>query len=320
MADIVAPRIWVPKQTVNGQALTYSDLFSFKSPDKSLALLRDTLNRGYIDYVRDRLTRTIGDEDSTLKARSAQMLDQLLHLPVRSRFSEKPEGKFPVIVYHHGYDGWGHENFLFAEYITSKGFVVVGTNYEWPDHEGSWEKGNSDIAHILTFAKHLPYVDSARIFALGHSWGAQALLYYDNTPTQPFQATVALHTTMEGPFKLDTITKWWSAVSKIMLDSTRKTSPTFLFAPEKPSNDYLIFRKSKSADYHYINVLNPIAHDGFISVDNMRYFLREHYQPKEDSILQKQFESYQEICKAIHEQLETNDINWSNYHRLVRVK
>ncbi|HEY0742312.1 MAG TPA: hypothetical protein VGD40_12650 [Chryseosolibacter sp.] len=105
-----------------------------------------------------------------------------------------------------------------------------------------------------------------------------------------------------------------------MLDSTRKTSPTLILAPEKPSNDFLIFRKSKSADYHYVSVLNPIAHDGFISVDNLRYFIRENYKPKEDSILQQQFVTYQELCRMMHEQFATGEIDWDGYKRLVNVK
>ncbi len=313
-------RIWVPVKATNGESLRYGDLFSFKNLDSHLIALRDTLNKGYTDYVMHRLTRTIGDEDSTLKAKSAQMFDELMQSPIRSRYADIPEGKFPVIVYHHGYGGWGHENFLFAEHMAANGFIVIGANYEWPKYEGGWDKGNADMEHILKFAKTLSFADSTQIFGVGHSWGAQSLLYYDNAPKHPFQKIISLHTTMEGPFPMDTITKWWSTVAKVMLDSTRRTSPTLIFAPEKPSNDFLIFRKSKNADYHYVNVLNPIAHDGFISVDNLRYFVRGNYQPKEDSILEQQFLSYQEICKAIHEQLATSEIDWDGYTRLIKVE
>lgn len=312
-------KIWFPAQKFSDSPLTYGDLFSFGTRDEPLHALRDTLNAKYTAYVRERLARTIGDEDSTLRTRAAAMFNKLSGMAIQSRVAQKPKGKFPVIVYHHGYDGWGHENFLFAEYMAANGFVVIGTNYEWPNYEGSWEKGNADIAYILRFAKSLPFADSTQVFGIGHSWGAQALLYYDNNPAQPFKATVALHTTMEGPFPMDTITKWWSTVSKVMLDSTRKTSPTLLFAPEKPSNNYLIFRKSKSADYQYINVRTPIAHDGFIALDNMRYFLRENYQAKEDTILQNQFLTYQEICKGIHAHFSRKPLRWTQYTRLTKV-
>jgi pimeloyl-ACP methyl ester carboxylesterase len=314
-------RIWVPMEKgTSDSTLVLRDLFSFHSKQPELAALADSLNHENLEYVRSHLTRTIGEDDSTLKEKNSKMFEKLMRLSIRSQFTEKPKGKFPVILYHHGYDGWSHENFLFAEYMASHGFIVVGTNYEWPNHQGSWDKGNADISYMNNFIKHLPYADSTRVFAVGHSWGAQALLYYDNKPPQPFQTTISLHTTMEFPPKLDTITKYWPRVSQIMLDSTRKTSPTFFFAPEKPSNNYLIFRKSKSADYHYINALTPIAHDGFISLDNMRYFIKEFYRPKEDSVLQKQFQCYQEICRAIHEQLATNRIDWSQHQRLVKVE
>ncbi|HEY0742311.1 MAG TPA: hypothetical protein VGD40_12645 [Chryseosolibacter sp.] len=193
-------KIWVPVRTTSEKSLTYSDLFKFEDLDPKLIPLYDTLNKGYIGYVRHRLTKTIGDEDSTLKSKSEQMFDQLSRLTIRSRYTEKPEGKFPVIVYHHGYGGWSHENFLFAEYMAANGFVVIGTNYEWPNHEGGWDEGKSDLKYILNFAKHLPYADSTQVFAVGHSWGAQSVLYYDSAPAQPFQSTIALHTTMRDRF------------------------------------------------------------------------------------------------------------------------
>jgi pimeloyl-ACP methyl ester carboxylesterase len=316
-------RIWFPDELhASSENLTLTDLFSFTVDTKNLEPLRDSLRVSYERYVGYSLSKTLGRDDSTLAGKRQSLVKAVMNMNILSkqRSGRYPGGVFPVVVYHHGYGGWSHDNFLFAEYMASHGFVVVCSNYEWPNYDKGFDDGNKDIEFIQAFSKTLPFVDSTRIFAVGHSWGAQSFLYYDNKPRHPFSSTVSLHTTMEHFPELDSIKKYWKSVSRVLLDSTRKTSPTFVFAPQKPSNNYLIFRQSKQADYTYINVKNPISHDGFISLDNMRCFLRSNYVAKEDSMLRLQFSSYQEICAAIREQLSAKQIDWPSHQRLELVK
>jgi dienelactone hydrolase len=91
-----------------------------------------------------------------------------------------------------------------CEYLASHGYVVmtsafqsadgqhVSNNYNGP--ETSW----SDLAFLLKHAQSLPFVDSSKAGAIGHSMGAQYLLeWLGQQPSPALNAVVSLDTTFE---------------------------------------------------------------------------------------------------------------------------
>ena len=90
-------------------------------------------------------------------------------------------GKFPLIVAHPGLGGTFEDNSVFYEYMASHGYVVIVSavpvggrfflNIDW-----DLDRSIKDMDFLIRYAKSRPGFDLGAIGAIGHSYGAQAVL------------------------------------------------------------------------------------------------------------------------------------------------
>jgi pimeloyl-ACP methyl ester carboxylesterase len=314
-------KIWYPAKNNRYSKLTFKEYFK-PCTDSSLFGLSQSLNLNYLENLMEYgILRNIGRGDKPIRTakEDSMYFDLLQKKTMAAHQVNRAEGKFPVVIYHHGYEGWSYDNFLLLEYLASYGYLVIASNFEWPGVNNEFYQGNHDIDFLLDFASTLNSSDTSRIYAIGHSWGAQSFLYYDKLDHKPFKAIFSLHTTLEHS-KIEDIPTSWPEVYMAITDSTRAFTSTYVFAPEKPSNDFWVFRKSTSENFTYINALQPITHEGFISLENFRYFLKNVYKFSDDSLLVKQFETYQEINRYILHKLSDTPVGEAAYSRIFEVK
>ena len=114
------------------------------------------------------------------------------------------KGKFPIILYHAGAAGSLEENSVMCEYLASHGYVVITSAFQSADGQhvsnnyGGPETSWSDLAFLLKHAHSLPFVDTSKAGAIGHSMGAQYLLeWLGQQPSPTLSAVISLDTTLE---------------------------------------------------------------------------------------------------------------------------
>src|SRR5262249_13826574 len=112
------------------------------------------------------------------------------------------EGRFPVVIYHPGLSGTHEDNSVLFEYLASHGYVVLSSAYPDPsaygigitsDLQGSF----SDLEFRARYAHELTLAGADRPAAMGHSWGAIAVLHWAALPESPLSAFVALDSGFE---------------------------------------------------------------------------------------------------------------------------
>ena len=237
--------------------------------------------------------------------------------------------KFPCIFYHHGAQSTPFDNNVFCEYMASHGFVVVSSNYNLPSASGSHEltvstderfDNNSDMEFVLKLTKLMPNVDSSKIIAVGHSWGAQTEIRFDNLPFQKsFKKIISLHTTIEDK-PLDLAKEYWPEFNYIYENKCEhSTTPVIFFAPfqiaqrfytdkitgkeklfriDTMAPKYTPFKFNTTTPYTFITVKHNVSHDGFISLGNLRFpYCKRYNLADSDNILSQQF-YYEQIIEV----------------------
>ncbi|TFW15878.1 dienelactone hydrolase [Massilia arenosa] len=151
----------------------------------------------YADYVRTQATdedfsvtgkAANGFVDTQLKAASATIGANAAHAAFGQRMWAERDaaprsGKYPVVLYAAGVGGVAHEAADIAEYLASRGYVVIasrslGTRAALmnADAEGL-ESQAGDIEYLLSYATTLPQADMAHVAAIGWSWGGLANVF-----------------------------------------------------------------------------------------------------------------------------------------------
>ena len=142
-----------------------------------------------------------GFEKLTEEERAAW--DGLLATPVFATLNvPAAAGKFPVVIYHPGLGGTFDDNAVACEYLASHGYVVLSSAYQAADSSilninGDLDTSFDDLSFLLRYAATLPFADISKVAAMGHSYGAQAMLGWRAQPNSPLDAVVFLDSTVE---------------------------------------------------------------------------------------------------------------------------
>ena len=111
-------------------------------------------------------------------------------------------GKFPLIVAHPGLGGTFEDNATFYEYMASHGYVVIVAAYQsenaaYLNIDWDLDRSIKDMEFLVRYAKGRPDFDLGAIGAIGHSYGAQAVLAWRAEQNSPLSAVVSLDSTVE---------------------------------------------------------------------------------------------------------------------------
>ncbi|MCU0319211.1 MAG: hypothetical protein MUE88_03950 [Flavobacteriales bacterium] len=204
-------------------------------------------------------------------------------LPVRS-----PR---PVIVYHHGSQGFSDENVWMAEHFAESGFIFLSCNFHWPLEGRSygyplvWEPDRSSIRTMLRFARQL--ANGNKVFYIGHSWGAQEgwCTLHELGLADAF---ISLETTME--WKTDTAEvrdKWPHVLEAITTHSY--PMPILMVADTDGRPPFPMFRGVK-ADIRYLDPKQPFVHESYTSAYLLRRAVVGRFAVPDRHVLDLQFD------------------------------
>jgi hypothetical protein len=310
--------IWYPcqkpdKDTANFQ---YKDYWTFQSTEDEQILIDSMISTYYNSTFHDPVL-------------PALLINKSIKIFYKAKYKE---GKFPVVIYHHGSQGVGIENSHLCEYLASNGFIVLSTNFTLPsdivpklipsstfktkynlsdidavmmediEHDmNNAEMKNLDF--IINIATNLNHFDKKNLYGIGHSRGAQRLVLMDRDSINRFSKIIALHTTYEDDIPSD-ICQIRSYDCNIINNNLNNfTTNKYFFAPIRIEKETIIppnftfHRILKNSTF--IEIKYPLDHNSFV-------FDYVYYNVNKGNISKKELKYYFKINKLIVDILNNN--------------
>lgn len=296
-------KVWYSQTTsIASKESTLNDMLvpSFPAPLRGLeAAMREALHAKVVEEFL-----SIDCDGNAIPGFHTDFLDQVLNFP--TGFGSAPfltSTNRPVVIYHHGAQGFPEENLELIRLLVHEGFVVLSANFQMP-YPGlpfgskPWQgqvppNPLQGLAALLDFGHTLT---TNGVFVIGHSWGAQngwMLL----PGTELVKAFVSLETTLE--FKEDSAsiqTFWPELYAHLFEDKVVLNVPVLAAAGTEKDKPFVWF-SSEAPQLLCASTKSRFDHNAFLSA----YYWRLNLSfPQGDSdLLLHQRSIYQELNELI---------------------
>lgn len=324
-------QIWFPikKNNAEKDLLTLGELKPKSLPQNLQAVYEKLQTKINEVIIRDALTYDLQNDEEIKYANytHSEVLDLLLQLKTNAtRCSLPKKMKYPVIVYHHGSQGWSAENHLMAEYFASFGFIFIAANFHLPYENTTFgllpyhlEKENkrnqSSAKAIISFAKTM--TKNNHLFYMGHSWGAQEGWCFLNETNQ-VSAFISLETTIE--YKSDTTIikdRWPHLYHDLKIKNEKLNVPVLSCASVDEGINFDFFKDVCLNKTYFASYQKPFAHNSYTSIYLLRYFLKGQINLPDEDVLLEQWDGYRIHVQLIHDFIESvienKDVQKSDY-------
>jgi len=283
--------------------LTFQQLRDRQLEQPLLGVHQELLSRMDSAFIEYDLRYPFGGDEPIdyIPFTEQQVMDSLFTLPTRAHRDPFPDRiDRPVIVYHHGSQGFSDENVRMAEHFAENGFIFLSCNFHWP-LEGAmygtplvWKPDRSSIRTMLRFARSV--AKGNNVFYIGHSWGAQegwCTLYEPGL----VDAFVSLETTMEC--KTDTAEvrdKWPDMLEALTTHSY--PMPILLVADTDGEPPYPMFTGVRG-DLRYLDPKQPFGHESYTSAYLMRQAVEGRFALPDRDRLHEQAALYEALLAEL---------------------
>ena len=192
--------IWYPARKSESPPMRYREYLEFGSDNPLIARFATRLGaftgRTIAEEVLEERPATIDESEA---AGIARWMGATTYAVKDAQVSA---GRFPLIVAHPGLGGTFEDNSVFYEYMASHGYVVVVAPYQsenaaYLNIDWDLDRSIKDMDFLVRYVKARPEFDLGPIGAIGHSYGAQAVLAWRAEQNSPLQAVVSLDSTVE---------------------------------------------------------------------------------------------------------------------------
>jgi len=193
-------RIWYPAQKSDAKPMEYRQYLDVSSDDPLIAPFAKRLSRQVVNVVSE---STVGKEPALRTPAETAAFERLLATrTIAVKDAPPAEGRFPVVIYHAGLSGVPDDNSVLFELLASHGYVVLNSAYQNYYAEGVGISSDlhtsfRDMEFLCRYARELPIADADRLGAMGHSWGAIAVLHWAALPDSPLRGFVTLDSGFE---------------------------------------------------------------------------------------------------------------------------
>ena len=255
--------IWYPAAAQHDVAMVYRDYFRAVSVDSPVPEFAQRLRK----FTRDMACEyMMGKAFDSLTQEERVAWEGLLATPVYATQNvAAAAGRFPVVIYHPGLGGTFDDNAVACEYLASHGYVVLSSAYQAADSSilninGDLATSLEDLSFLLRYAATLPFADISKVAAMGHSYGAQAMLGWRAQPNSPLDAVVFLDSTVEYR-PLDDF-----AGFKAALERNRNSAvPVVMFADRRRQPRFESFDPYLQFAARYEAAVDGMEHNDFVS-------------------------------------------------------
>jgi tetratricopeptide (TPR) repeat protein len=192
--------VWYPAQETDAKPMEYRQYLDVSSDDALIAPFVKRLSRHVVNVVSE---EAVGKEPANRTPVETAAFERLLATRTFAVKDAPPaEGRFPVVIHHPGLGGTPDDNSVLFELLASHGYVVLSSAYPNNDAQGvaigsDLHTSFRDLEFLSRFARELPFADADRLGAMGHSWGAIAVLHWAALPDSVLRAFVTLDSGFE---------------------------------------------------------------------------------------------------------------------------
>lgn len=304
-------KIWHPSTNNTQNKITVADLLHF-SDAKNLSAVEQAYYQNVYESIWNYGSSESLNDYSALNFNDSikeMILSEIRNLRTNAHFEKlTKKGKFPVIVYHHGNQGFAEENYLMAEYFASKGFVFISANFHLPypntsfglrpwSVEEKYTYNSSEAKALLNFAKTIS--GKREVIFIGHSWGAQnGWTFLHNEPN--VDAFISMETTIEFKSDENKIKEMWPMVYAAIREQKNVMKIPVLAMATTLDNKPFPFFASSGSRISYSSPKFDISHEAYTSVPFLRFLAMPNYPFPDKQGFQLQWKAYQELPKFIH--------------------
>jgi dienelactone hydrolase len=192
--------VWYPAQKTEAEPMAYRQYLDVSSDNALIAPFVKRLSRHVVNVVSE---ETVGKEPAYRTPAETAAFERLLATKTFAVKDARPaKGRFPVVIHHPGLGGVPDDSSVLCELLASHGYVVLSSAYPNWYAEGvgigsDLHTSFRDLEFLSRFARKLPFADADRLGAMGHSWGAIALLHWAALPDSALRAFVTLDSGFE---------------------------------------------------------------------------------------------------------------------------
>jgi tetratricopeptide (TPR) repeat protein len=255
--------VWYPAAPLQDKAMLYRDYFHAVTVDSAVAEFAQRLRK----FTRDTASRYMtGKEFDKLTEEERAAWDALLATPVFATLNvPAAAGRFPVVIYHPGLGGTFDDNSVACEFLASHGYVVLSSGYQAADSsslpiDGDLGTSLEDLNFVLRYAATLPFADLSRVAAMGHDYGAQAMLAWRARSDSAVDAVVFLDSSVEYR-PLDDFADFKAALER----NRNSTVPVVMFGDRRRNPRFASFEAYLKFAAHYEASVDGLEHNDFVS-------------------------------------------------------
>ena len=264
----IITNIWYPaKASKKDKSMLYGDYIKIQTKDVTLKTFvkriedYNTKNSSYYMFY----THSLNEEQ---KKQFANHLNQPTNV---YKDATAINEKFPLVIYHAGLGGTLNDNTVLCEYLASHGFVVITGAFQSNDYKEmslDWdlERSTKDIDFMLNKIKNLTFIDFSKITAIGHSYGAQAVLGYKTEDFSPVSWLLILDSTID--YSLEATPDGFEPLTeKLYRKINNMNAPMLVFA--NPGAVFSVMDSLKYSDRIYYTFKSKLNHNEFISLTSL---------------------------------------------------
>jgi tetratricopeptide (TPR) repeat protein len=259
--------IWYPAKKTDAKPMEYRRYLDVPAGDALIAPFVKRLSRHVVTVVSD---STVGKEPANRTPAETAAFERLMATKTFAVKDAPPaEGRFPVVLNHAGLGGVADDNSVLFELLASHGYVVLASAYPNYYAEGvgitsDLHTSFRDLEFLSRYAHGLPYADADRLGAMGHSWGAIAVLHWAALPDSPLRAFVTLDSGFEYGAIEDTGSEMLIHHMKTNKGNIRAAALRFAGRPQLKVNfDFLEPHLKYAPDYQA--AVAPLTHNDYLT-------------------------------------------------------
>lgn len=245
--------VWYPAQKSDAKPMDYRQYLDVSSDDPLIAPFAKRLSRHVVSVVSE---ETVGKEPAQRTPAETAAFERLLATRTIAVQDAPPaEGRFPVVIHHPGLGGVPDDSSVLCELLASHGYVVLSSAYPMFDAQSvgigsDLHTSFRDMEFLARYARELPYADADRLGAMGHSWGAIAVLHWAAVPDSTLRAFVTLDSGFEYGAIEDTGSEMLISHMKANKGNIRAAALRFAGRPTLQTNfDFLAPHLKYAPDY-----------------------------------------------------------------------
>jgi dienelactone hydrolase len=263
--------LWYPARASRAAPMPYRDYLEFASGDPLIAPFAKRLEA----FTRRTIAEEVLEErpakiDDAKAAGIKQWMDATTYAIKDARVAR---GRFPLIVAHPGLGGTFEDNAVFYEYMASHGYVVIVAPYQsensaYLNIDWDLDRSIKDMDFLVRYAKSRPDFDLGPVGAIGHSYGAQAVLAWRAENNSPVRAVVSLDSTVDHSAVDE---PGFAPLKARLANADRLAGPILLYGARDQKPDFVAHWSYLKFTHLYTATVPDVQHNDFITQGAARF-------------------------------------------------